>query len=478
MRFTSSLHTSLFASLLFVLGGCAGNVDIAAPDPTPSPTPAPTPTTPPVIPPPTKSISCGLGDEKDPTRVLLAWTRGPQVMLTRADGSSFVAHAFASAAGADPAAAPTIQLATRGDFVAAIGTSYAEGSLVSEALLVARDGKVLWSETRTGEAFSVLYLGDGGALAIGLSSNLGSTLVVGPAGKIGEYPEQLPISAPTKGGRVAVQHDFSVYVQPTFGWLDTASGKVTSFAYPTNQSYPITVEGGVAYVTPDVVQGGSIFVSEGDAVTGFELGADYAALGAPARHGFVVIRSQWGDPESTKWLAQPGSQPAPISPPGLTPFGAMYYEGVRAGDLGELLAPMRDEHLGGLYRSVDLGATWALVGPSFTGITDLPFVQRAGTYVIQANDTPGYFPMDPWSPPASGGPAPEHAGPANELVRPADGIARVLPETAQSFALSDDGGCLTYQDGDHLFAGGVASGKMVDLGATMAVYGSQVVWLP
>lgn len=476
MRLTSSLQNSLFASLLLVLGGCNGSVAISAPEPMPSSGPAPTPTTP-VAKPPAKSISCGLGDSSDPARVVLAWVRGTDLVFTRADGSSFVAHAFPSVASSDPGSGPWIQLVARGEFVAAIATSYSESALVSEALLLDSNGKVLWSEVRSDEGFNALYLGDGGALAVGVGSSTGSTIVVGPGGKLGEFGDESPISAPTKGGRVAVQHNFSVYAPPTYGWLDPKSGEISSFAYLTDQSYPTAIEGGVAYVVPDLAQGGSIFVSEGDSVTGFELKAEYASLGVPARNGFVVIQSQWGDPGGPMWRAQPGSQPTPITLPGLTVFGAMYYEGLRAGDLGELLAPMRDEHLGGLYRSVDLGATWELLGPSFAEITDLPFVQRAGTYVILANDSPGYFPMDPWELPAKGGPAPDRIGPENQLVRPADGIVRALPDTAASFVLSEEGGCLAYQDGGHLFAGAVASGKTVDLGETLAIRESAVVWL-
>lgn len=475
MRLTSSLQTSFVASMLLALGGCGASVDIASPEPTQGTVPVPT--TPPTTP-STKSISCGIGDSKDPTRVVLAWVRGADLVFTRADGSSFVAHTFPAVAAADPAAAPSIQLAARGDFVAAIATSYADSTLVSEALLLDRSGKVRWSETRSDAAFNVLYLGDGGALAVGLGSNPGSTIVVGPGGKIAEAQEETPVSAPTKAGRVAVQHNSSVYAPPTYGWLDPASGAVGSFAYATDQAYPVAVEGGVTYVIPDLDQGGSIVVSEGDGVTGFELKTENASLGVPARHGFVVIQSQWGEPGSPRWRAQSGAQPAPITLPGLTVFGAMYYEGLRSGDLGELLSPLRDEHTGGLYRSVDLGATWNLVGPSFAGITDLSIVQHGGTYVLQASDMPGYFPMSPWDPPAAGGAAPDRFGPANELVRPADGIARALPDTAQSFVLSEEGGCLAYQDGGHLFAGAVASETTVDLGETMAVYESQVVWLP
>jgi hypothetical protein len=464
---------------VLALGGCGGSVDIASPEPTRSTVPVPTtvPTTPPVTP-PAASISCGLGDSKEPARVVLAWARAADLVFARADGSSFVAHTFPAVASADPAAPPSIQLAARGDFVAAIATSYADGVLVSEAVLLDRSGKVRWSETRSDASFNALYLGDGGALALGLGLNQGSTIVVGAAGKIAEVESESPVSAPTKGGRVAVQHNFSVYAPPTYGWLDPLSGKVGSFAYPTDQVYPLAVDGGIAYVIPGMDQGGSTVVTEGDGVTSFDLDAEGASLGVPARHGFVVIQSQWGDPGSPKWRSQSGSQPAAITLPSLTVFGAMYYEGMRAGDLGELLSPMRDEHSGGLYRSTDLGATWALVGPSFAGITDVSIVQHGGTYVVQASDIPGYFPMDPWDPPASGGATPDHIGPANELVRPADGVVHELPATAQSFVLSDEGGCVAYQDGGHLFAGAVAGVKVTDLGETMSMYGSPVVWLP
>jgi hypothetical protein len=475
MRLSSSLQTSFVASLLLGLGGCGASVDIASPEPTRSAAPAPT--TPPVKP-STTSISCGIGDSKDPTRVVLAWARGADLVFSRADGSSFVAHTFPAVASADPAATPSIQLAARGDFVAAIATSYADSVLVSEAVLLDRSGKVRWSETRSDAGFNALYLGDGGALALGYSVNQGSTVVVGPAGKIAEVENEWPVSAPTKDGRVAVQHNFSVYAPPTYGWLDPASGKIGSFAYATDQAYPLAVDGGIAYVIPGMDQGGSTVVTEGDGVTSFDLDAEGASLGVPARHGFVVIQSQWGEPGSPKWRSQTGSQPAAITLPSLTVFGAMYYEGLRAGDLGELLAPLRDEHTGGLYRSTDLGATWDRVGPSFAGITDVSIVQHGGTYVLQASDIPGYFPMSPWDPPVAGGAAPDRIGPANELLRPADGVVRALPDTAQSFVLSDEGACVAYQDGGHLFAGAVASDKTVDLGETSAVHGSQVVWLP
>jgi hypothetical protein len=476
MRLLSSIQTSLLASFLIALGGCASSVDITPSEPAPGPTPTPVPTTP-VAKPPVTSLSCGLGDSKDPTRVVLAWARGAELVFTRADGTSFVAHTFPLASPDDADATLTIQLQTRGDFVAAIAASYSSDKLVSEALLIDRDGKVRWSETRNDEAFGVLFLGEGGALAVGSYSNLGSTIVAGPAGKIGEAMDQTPLSAPTKGGRVAVQHNFSVYATPTFGWLDPASGEVASFAYSTEQSYPVAVAGGVAYVAPDVDQGGMIFVSEGDSATGFTLPAESLGMGQATDNGFLVLQSQWGEPGSPQWLAQPGAAPAAITAPELTVFGGMYYEGSRAGDLGELIAPLRDEHMGGLYRSVDLGKTWSRLGPTFAEIADINYAQHGGTYVLQASIEAGYFPMSPWEPPVTGGAAPEQIGAANELVRPADGIARALPDTAQSFVLSEEGACLAYQDGGHLFAGAVASETTVDLGEMPVAWGSTVVWL-
>ncbi len=156
----------------------------------------------------------------------------------------------------------------------------------------------------------------------------------------------------------------------------------------------------------------------------------------------------------------------------------MFYDGLHAGDLGEVLAPMRDERRGALYRSVDLGATWEPIGPSFAGITDIPFVQHGGTYVLQATDEMGYFPMDPWEPTVAGAPAPDRIGPANLLIRPADGIARALPDTARDFVLSEEGGCLAYQDGGHLIVGDVATGTTVDLGEGMDTWLTPFTWVP
>ena len=477
MRLASSLQTSLITSLL-LLGGC-GSVEIGSPEPTPGNPPAPTQPTPPTQPPilpPTPGISCGLGDTKDPSRVVLAWARGARLEFIRADGSSFVARTFPVLEPDGVSNAMVTRIVARGDFVAATYSSYLDGKVLSEAVLLDRSGEVLWSEVRS-EAFNGLYLGDGGALALGFGTSDVSTIVVGPGGKIGEAPGVSPISAPTPGGRVAVQQSVSVYAPPVFGWLDPASGAVGPFAYPIKDSYPVTLEGGVAYLTPD--QGGSMFVSEGDSVTSFPLKSEYPSLGAAARHGFLVIQEQWGEPEGPKWRAQPGSPPAPITSLGkLTTFGRMFYDGMHAGDLGEVLAPKRDEHRGGLYRSVDLGATWELVGPSFAEISDIPFVQRGGTYVLQATNEPGYFPMDLWEPTAAGAPAPDRIGPANMVIRPADGIARELPVTAQGFVLSEEGGCLAYQDGGHLIAGDVATGTTVDLGDGMEAWMTPITWLP
>ena len=44
--------------------------------------------------------------------------------------------------------------------------------------------------------------------------------------------------------------------------------------------------------------------------------------------------------------------------------------------------------------------------------------------------------------------------------------------------LGEAGGCVAYQDGGHLFAGAVAGVKVADLGETISLYGSPVVWLP
>ncbi len=227
--------------------------------------------------------------------MVLAWARGAELTFIRADGSSFVARTFPVLEPDGVSNAMVTQIVARNGFVAATYSSYVDGKVLSEAVLLDRSGEVLWSEVRS-EAFNGLYLGDGGALALGIAPGTSevATIVGGPGGKIGEAPGVWPISAPTAGGRVAVRQDFSVYAPPIFGWLDPPSGAVGPFAYPVNETYPVTLEGGVAYLTPD--QGGVMFVSEGDSVKSFPLKSEYPSLGLAARHDFLVIQEQWGEP--------------------------------------------------------------------------------------------------------------------------------------------------------------------------------------
>src|SRR5262245_16475579 len=121
-------HLAFTTLLLAAIAGCSGEV-ISGPAPAPDPAPAPGPDPAPAPGP----LACSIAAPDDPGAIVLAWARGVELVLVRADGSSFVAHTFEGT----PSAGSGIQVVARDGFVAAIHGGWDPDSTpIGEAVLL------------------------------------------------------------------------------------------------------------------------------------------------------------------------------------------------------------------------------------------------------------------------------------------------------------------------------------------------------
>src|SRR5262249_29619029 len=160
---------------------------------------------------------------------VLARVKGADLVMVRADGSTFVAHTFGTAPGSsDP---PTVYLDARDGFVSAISSSYWDGAVVSEALLLRASGEILWQTAKTDDSFAVPELGPGGGVAYGVASTP-AIMIVGPDGAVTTVPDAMPVGAPTADGRVPLYKVLNVYAPLDYGWYDPDTAAIDPLAFP------------------------------------------------------------------------------------------------------------------------------------------------------------------------------------------------------------------------------------------------------
>lgn len=468
-------RTPIFASLVSavaLLAGCSPEVIVSTPPGADGPDPVevtPIPSGPESV-----TVECG-ALAADPDRTILALADGADLVFVDASGDRHVVHTFASDF-------PDMQItiAARDGFVAANASSWdASSNLRSEAVLFTRDGELVWtnvSESVPGDTgFYNVMLGDDGALA--LTDGWIRTLVRTPDGATFALENMSPVAPPNAKGQlpVAVVHP-DIYASTDYGWFDPSSG-VTNLAADV---YPMATRDGVVYAVPGP-DGAlvSIVRQDADGATTTALGdlPEGTYLSQATDSGIALLRSTvWsndGIPVDQSFLSLPGVDDLAgvAGPTSLTPFGYWFYNGIRVGADGEALLVARDASKGGLFRSVDGGATWNLVGRSFDEITDAHVVDKASTYVVTGSDELGYFPIDAWT----SGTADIH-GPRTFVARAIDDVVRFLPQGAGRPTISDGGSCVAYAVGEELSILEVSSGETIDVGAIGM--NDTAIWVP
>ncbi len=426
------------------------------------------------------AVTCEFDASSGSDRGVLAWIRGRDVVLVRADGTSIVPYSFAGAEGSTPQAFYA-QLVSRDGFVAATGTSYGDdGTYETETVLLSGKGEVLWTSGVFPSGYGYQYLGEKGTLAISSWGPDGTTSVVAwPSGKSAEVPGVVPIGGPSAAGRFPALLTPDSYMQE-FGWSapGVASEPLGYEAY--SSSYPMESEGKLSYVAfSDVETGAALFVSESEkAITSFPFTSTSPHIGSVAGP-FAVVRGDWIW-DAPQYLADTlgGTFTNVPLPAGVYALGMAYYNGATVDDQGGVSLVARNASAGGMYRTTDAGKSWKRVGKSFSNVWDAAVVARGGTFVVAANDMAGYFPMDPWEAPAAGEAAADVTGPSVEVVRPSEGFSRSLDPAAASFVLSKSGGCLAYTANDQLRVLSVASGQEIEVDEIDPTFGfTPPVWI-
>jgi hypothetical protein len=395
----------LVFALLALAPACAGTVETGSTGASP------------VSPPDTTVSHCGLGTGNG---AVLALVRGADLLFVRDDGSSFVAATFPTKGGTG---VPSIQIAAGGGFVAAIGFTWGGEGAHGNAFLLDGAGHVLYAEGDTKGGPDTVFVSALGDAVFGDSSS-GKTVLVHTDGSY-ESAIGIPMGPPNAEGRfpAAIEEGSGPYA---YGWAG-AGKPFVPIRFGATGSSPMVAGNQLVYVGLD--QGKTVLVREtsGGAVT-FPFSEAEAGVAAGASDGWALVQGGVGG--STSWTSAPGSGATRVSAlAGQEPFGFSGFRGGMSlgGAPGETLFIGRDSSRGGLFRSVDAGATWKPVGPTFSAIRTLGAEASGGTYVISASNELGYFETSPWAKPASPSDAPDHEGPAVFLVRPADGVTRELP---------------------------------------------------
>lgn len=483
----------LLVSLL--LPACGAEVVTATPTPT-----APTPTTPtptsfvvtPTAPPPAPAAPLAACTTARPDGAVLVLVSGADLFALYADGSL---RALDVAPTATPPAILTSFVVSADGYVALSRQQRPESSRVENTYaLLAPDGGVRWRRSQT-----VRYGGSPVRVSLGL--------------------QQLFVSP---GGAVAANHtSFDTMIHASTElltpegesrWLEGAAavgaaddtGRVLVESYPNSGA-------GLRWWTPRV---GTVEALDDTGVAGANLVGAYA-LTLETRAGSVALVSRRGArvdrvplpfadvrelsfvatrEEGWVLLTRRGEEGVVYRvdlntgrrddlalqlPAGLRMVGSDGRPGLDAD--GALLALLRDDERGALYRSTD-GLRWEQVGHHVAGTLGIEVAARAGTYVVRGHNE--LFGGEAW---------PETAatdtlyGPSLHVVRPTTGREVVVyaGDPSRSFgapevALTPAGRCAAWveigDDGATLEVADLVAGARHRVAFPRGTNGGRVVW--
>lgn len=418
---------------------------------------------------------------------VLAFTVGHDLRFVFADGSTRTVYTFASLLPSPDTSFIARVDDVKADRVIADGSTYESptgqpATFASELVLLDRQGNVIWHATADG--FGTAQLGSDGTLGL-WDHRSQATLVVAPDGTTRAIAGKWSPVAPAPDGSILVQ-DPPPGGDGRLGWLRPGRQSVEMLA--------IEPTGSVEWVADRL-----IYVGKKD-------GQEVLVSATPETSGVVALPGDSGGGLSiagvgSEWIELQRSQASastvdrvdvrtgavdelqPQRPPGMRAFDAGSAFPQLADD-GSLLAGFRNDSVGYLYRSTDLGASWQPVGFSVARVQGLDVMTSSrGTFVAQAVQSV-YAPASPWAAP-SGAVVPDLSGPFVEIARPADGVRYQLPPLSGSkpVALGDAGRCAAYWIGAsattrQLEALDVVHGKRTTLGTSDDLHSAQApLWL-
>lgn len=391
---------------------------------------------------------CGFAANADPSRAVLAFTVGHDLKFTFADGATRTVHTFAS-----QLASPRTSFIGRvddvqGDRVLADGSSFYNpiaqpGRWASELVLLDRKGNVVWHRTAPG--FGTPYLGADGTLSVWDTQR--ETLVVGADGATRTIAGMWSPIASARDGSLLVQQPPPVG-DGHLGWLRPGQTSVERLAIQPS-GYEEWVGDRLAYVGKQYGQDALVLASPDEARVVALPQGDGAGLAITGVAGDWLEVERYGATTPTIFRVNVRSGVVDAVqgqvPSGVRPFDVGGIGLPQLADDGSLLAGYRNDYVGSLYRSTDLGASWTPVGFSVANVQGLTAVAAAGGTFVAQSVRSVYAPDNPWSDPPAGV-SPELSGQFVELARPSDGVRYQLPPIVgyRPVALGSGGRCAAY----------------------------------
>ncbi len=398
--------------------------------------------------------ACRFDRRDSPVRLALAALVDDSVVFVMTDGSARTVHRFPALA------ANTVGLSYQADIdqhrgrVVVSQSWWGErgqspctidnGSFVCDAsdrvVLLNGDGGVSWEKSFTRRASSAdigitILLGDGGDVFVG---GVGGGRLISPEG-VEETLSSPPIARPFAGPVVPIAAFGRDLPAALFAWWRpgdqvaatelSIEDPLDSFDSGSDRIFLATAGDGtrvVARARPERVETAAVPAQIGDGPV---------ILSAGAWRGF----SRAGGVVRFNLLTGEAEQLDSANPVGMRQMWA------GLGDDGALLGVFRDDFMARLFRLTDPASTWNRMGKTLGQVEQVTVRGFAGTTLVDARGTDGFFgPTQIWQS-APTGPMPELLQTSFQIVRPTDGVDSVIdPTAAASIRVSSDGLCAAY----------------------------------
>jgi hypothetical protein len=391
---------------------------------------------------------CGFDPHADATKAVLAFTVDHDLRFTFADGSTRTVYTFATQL---PSPNTTfigrVDDARAGRVIVDGSTYYSPpgqpGQIASELVLLDRAGTVLWHRTAPG--FGTPYLGADGTLTVWDTNQ--ETLVVRPDGTTRAVAGKWSPVAAAPDGSLLVQ-DPPPNGDDRLGWLRPGRDTVETLAIQP-MGYEEWVGDRLAYVGKQ--DGNDVLVlatPDESRIVALPDGSGTGLAFAGAAGDWMEVQRYGAEtPTMMRVNVRTGDVEAVLQqlPAGLRSFDGGTFSYPQLADDGSLLSSFRNDYIGNLYRSTDLGATWAPLGFSVANVQGLGLIASSGGTFVAQSVQQFYAPDSPWSDPP-GGVSPELSGQFTQLIRPSEGVRYQLPSLAgyRPVALGSSGRCAAY----------------------------------
>jgi hypothetical protein len=382
-------------------------------------------------------------------QVPIAFTIDHDIRLATGDGGVRTVYTFASQLPSPVTSFIGRLDDVRGGRVVADGFTYyaPEGQpaqFAGELVVLDTQGNVVWH--KTGPGFGTPYLGADGTLAVWDGQQ---TLLVAADGSQRTLAGKWSPVAPATDGSLLVQAPPPAG-DGMLGWLRPGSETV-ELLDPQPEGYEEWVGDRLAYVAKQNGQEVLVLATPDASSVVTMPGGNGAGLSlAGVAGGWLLVQRIEATTPSTDTLFRLDVKSGAVeqlqdqAPPGMRHFDVGGY--AQLTDDGSLLSSFRNDFIGEVYRSTDLGVSWAPIGFTVANVQGLSVIAAASGTLAAQSQNQLYAANSPWKAPPAGT-TPDVTGPFVELVRPDDGVRFQLPALAgftQPIAIGDGGHCAAY----------------------------------